>query len=330
MIQPLVSVIVINHNGKKYIKRCIEAIVKNSYKNIELIIIDNASNDGSVGIIKKLHRIYPILPMRCIFLKKNYGPNVGRNIGIEKSRGEFCLFVDHDAIINKDCIASIVSFLAERPEIGAVQVKLILMDNPKKIDTCGTYLTPFGFICEPSHGEPISTYNNYMSILGGRGVFMIRRSILRKIGIFNQSFFLGWDETELFWRIWLAGYKVIFLPQATAYHARSSKAKINYEGFKNGCKTFIKLLELKNLIPILFVYTLGWFCLIVMVFGRDKSALLKILSELKSLMKDLPNILMERKVIQRMRQTKDKFIFHNTLVCLPLRDFFKRIKYLVS
>jgi len=331
-MQSLVSVIIVNHNGRRYIEQCIRGIIESSYQNIELIVVDNGSTDGSDKAIKRLYQCYrEVIPIKCFFLKRNYGPNVARNLGIRNARGELCLFVDHDAILTKDAITKMVSFIVKRHDIAALQAKLILLKEPGKIDTCGAYLTLFGFVIEPCSGKPTSTCEKPLPVLGGRGTFMVKKSVLRKVGLFDESFFLGWDETEFFWRIWLAGYKVLSFPQAVAYHARSSATKLNYEGFKNGCKTFIKLLEIKNLIPVFCIHTLAWVYLILKELRRDKGAIGKFVNQLKQLVEDLPDIFAKRRFVQKyIRKVSDKTYFPFIIATMPINEQIKRANRLIS
>ena len=294
--------------------------------------MDNGSTDDSDKVIKGLYQRYrEVIPIKCFFLKKNYGPNVARNLGIRNSKGELCLFVDHDAILTKDAISKMVSLMVKRHDIAALQAKLILLREPEKIDTCGAYLTFFGFVMEPCSGKPSSTCEKPLPILGGRGTFMIKKSVLRKVGLFDESFFLGWDETELFWRIWLAGYKVLSFPQAISYHARSSATKLNYEGLKNGYKTSIKLLEIKNLIPIFCIYTLAWVYLILIKLRRDKCAIGKSMNQLKQLIEELPHIFAKRRFVQKyVRKVSDKTYFPFIIATMPIKEQIERARRLIS
>jgi GT2 family glycosyltransferase len=322
----------VNYNGSKYIELCMKRILESSYQNIELIIIDNSSTDGSDELIKRLYYQYrEIIPIKCFFLKRNYGPNVARNLGIKNARGELCLFIDHDAILTKDVIGEMVSFIVKRQDIAALQAKLLLLRKPEKIDTCGTYLTLFGFVTEPCSGKTAPICEKPLPVLGGRGVFMIKKSVLRKVGLFDETFFLGWDETELFWRIWLAGYKVFFVPQAIAYHARSSVVKLNYEGLKNGYKTFVKLLEAKNLFPICCLYSLAWIYLILKRLRREKNVISSFVEQIKHFVKELPNILVERKIVQKyVRKVSDGAYFPFIIATTPINELIKRANQLIS
>jgi GT2 family glycosyltransferase len=322
----------VNYNGSKYIELCMKRILESSYQNIELIIIDNNSTDGSDELIKKLYYQYrEVIPIKCFFLKRNYGPNVARNLGIKNARGELCLFVDHDAILTKDVIGEMVSFIVKRHDIAALQAKLLLLKEPEKIDTCGTYLTLFGFVTEPCSGKPAHICEKPIPVLGGRGAFMIKKSVLKKVGLFDETFFLGWDETELFWRIWLAGYKVFFVPQAIVYHARSSIVKLNYEGLKNGYKTFVKLLEAKNLFPIFCLYSLAWIYLILKRLRREKNAISKFVEQIKHFVKEMPNILVKRKIVQKyVRKVSDGTYFPFIIAAISLNELIKRANQLIS
>lgn len=117
---PLVSVIILGYNSKKYIRWCLEAVFAQSYPNIEVIYVDNASSDGSLNLVKSLNK-----KIKIIANKENLGYAGGQNIGIKNSQGEFVLCLNPDIILEKDYIKNIVKLFLKNSKIGAVTGKLL-------------------------------------------------------------------------------------------------------------------------------------------------------------------------------------------------------------
>ncbi len=128
---PLVSVIISNYNGKKYLDKCIDSIKKLDYPagKVEIIVVDNASSDGSVAYIKKR---YPE-----IILRRNQENNYckGNNIAIEKAKGEYVALLNNDTELDKNWLKELIKVMQSRGKIGALASKILFMDG--KIQSAG-------------------------------------------------------------------------------------------------------------------------------------------------------------------------------------------------
>lgn len=315
---PLVSVVIVNYNGASFIESCLNSIFSADYPDFEVIFVDNASTDASLALVKEK---FSGSGIKIIENRQSLGPVKGRNIGIKASRGKYVVFLDNDTEVDKNWLKQPVFLLENHRSIGCAQSKLLLSDR-KTIDTCGHYLSIFGFPYEIGVGELDSgQYDNVTQIFGARSAAMfVRREALEKAGYFDGDYFMHSEETDLSWRLWLSGYKIILAPESVVYHRRGgslnneSRYMMFYEGAKNCTKTLIKNLGLKRLLFILPLHIAGWIALYLSVLARRglrlSSAIIKGLSWDA---RNIRHILEERKEIQGKRVVSDAKIMRIVL-----------------
>ncbi len=275
----LVSVIIVNYNGINFIESCLNSILASDYRNLEIVLVDNASSDGSVDLVR--NRFNFEKRIKIIVNNVRVGPAKGRNIGIVHSRGEFIVFLDNDTEVDAHWLSALVLAVKEDSRIGAAQSKLLLSDR-KTIDSCGHYLSIIGFPYEIGAGEiDRGQYDKIMHIFGARSAAMfIRRAVLEEIGYFDPDYFIYSEETDLCWRVWMHNYRIVYVPSSVVYHRRGgslnggSRYLIFYEGAKNCTKTLIKNLSLQKLLFILPLHILSWMTLSIVFIlkGRTNDA----------------------------------------------------------
>jgi len=271
MPEPLVSVIIVNHNGIEFVEPCVRSVLANNYRNFEVIFVDNASSDGSLELVKKTFRVESRL--KIIENPSSLGPAVGRNVGARHSKGEYLAFLDNDTEVDKNWLLELVKVLEKDKTIGAAQAKLLKMGADNLYDCAGDYLGPLGFLIERSRGaEDKGQFDFIADILSAKSAAsIIRKELFDKIGGFDADFYMYLEETDLSWRVWLAGYRVVFIPQAVVRHAFNTARKdfkryytkyiVRYYGCRNYITTLIKNLEFKNLLRILPFHIGCWFIL---------------------------------------------------------------------
>ena len=135
----LVSIIVLTYNSEKYIKNCLQSIFKQTYKNIELIVIDSNSEDKSVDLIRETLREYKGA-QKVILSDKNLGYAKGNNLGIKQSKGDYVVILNPDIVLDKDFIQKIIDTFEKDKKIGSVQAKILQLNHGIKtniIDTVG-------------------------------------------------------------------------------------------------------------------------------------------------------------------------------------------------
>lgn len=209
----LVSFIIVNWNGCSFISSCIDSILNQTYKNFEIIIVDNGSIDGSVNFFKKQ---YP--EVKIVKLKKNYGFATGNNIGFKESSGKYIALVNNDAVLDKFWLENMVNTIETSKKTGFCSSKIII-NNTDEIDSIGDrFTTAFT-------GTKVGEYQspeNFFKPMQMHGVCaaaaLYKREMIKDIGFFHDIFFLNHEDTDLNMRAWLSGWKCYFTPDAVAYH----------------------------------------------------------------------------------------------------------------
>jgi len=199
-----VSFIIVNYNGKKTIKKCIESILNQDFKKsqMEIIVVDNNSTDKSLELIKKLDRIKII---RC---KKNYGFSKGNNIGIKKAKGEYVALINNDVTIEKNWLKKMVQKIKQR-DIGIVGCKIIYPTGKIWFGGGKIYFPGFAKHLNLEKEKEVE----FVSFAA-----VILKSYLLKKELLDENLFMYGEDSELCKRIRLKGFKIIYYPEAIAYH----------------------------------------------------------------------------------------------------------------
>ncbi|TDT52017.1 GT2 family glycosyltransferase [Fonticella tunisiensis] len=238
----LVSVVIINYNNKDYLGRCINSILNQTYKNTELIFIDNVSKDGSFDYVDKTFTSENIVKIRNM---ENLGYAGGANQGIRLSKGKYVLVMNPDVILEPNFIEECYNFINQDESIAAVSGKLLKYDFNRDvklniIDSTGiTINRSRRAVDRGQNTEDIGQYEDTEQIFGvcGAAAFY-RKSALEDIKIdqeyYDEDFFAYKEDVDLSWRLNLYGYKCMYYPNAIAYHGRG------LGGSKGGIRNFIK------------------------------------------------------------------------------------------
>ena len=222
MSSPLVSVIVLNYNGKHYLDECLSSLIKQTYHNFEVIFIDNGSTDNSIDFIEKNYSNFVKLVKNPI----NYGFAKGNNIGIQASRGKYIVTLNNDTKVEECWLEELVKSANSNEQIGMCASKIYLMRMEKTIDSVGMLIYPDGSSKQRSWLEKdIGQYDKQEDVLlPSACAALYRRRMLDEIGLFDEDFFAYCEDTDFGLRGRLAGWKCVFVPRAIVYHHYSGTA----------------------------------------------------------------------------------------------------------
>jgi GT2 family glycosyltransferase len=219
---PFVSVIVLNYNGHKYIANCLDTILKNTYQDFELIVVDNASTDGSLKTVQDLFGSHP--KVRIIVSPTNLGFSGGNNLGFEQSKGQYIVFVNNDTTVPPDWLTPLVEAMENDASIGIAQSMIYSIDG-KKIQSAG-YIYSNGLIKkEQLYGGQSSDilFEPIFEVSFACGASMIiRRDILERMGAFEPEIPFFYDDTLLSVKTLLAGKKVVTVSASKIFHVGSA------------------------------------------------------------------------------------------------------------
>lgn len=262
---PKVSIIIVNWNGKKFLKNCLTAVYSQTYKNFQVYFVDNESVDGSSDYIKKN---FP--KTKIIQLKTNTGFAKGNNEGIKEAfkdeKVKYIVCLNNDTIVDKNWLKELVKSAEKNKKIGAVSSKAYFIDG-KTIQNAGLIYTPVLGLnrlggLSLGYGktdQEVPELSKEIEIFAPSGVATLyRRGVLEKIyrrdgEIFDEDFFAYAEDLDLGFRIRKLGYKSVLSPKATLIHLHSqtggkaSPFKAYYSE-RNSVLTAIKNLPIKDLL----------------------------------------------------------------------------------
>jgi GT2 family glycosyltransferase len=228
-VTPLVSVAIVNWNGERFIHRCLEHVFAQTHRDLDVIIIDNGSSDGSLQKIKAAYAD------RCRYIENsaNVGYSPAMNQGIEASKGEFMVQLNSDACLHESFIATALERIGRDERIGAIGGRVYQWDGDTLTDQLrfaegGRYYWRKRFQVRADESEP----NEALSFGPASCFPLLRMSMLKDVRdatghYFDESFTTGWEDNDLWFRMQLRGWKCIFLPAAYGWHVGSGSAQGN-------------------------------------------------------------------------------------------------------
>ncbi|GFP43541.1 rhamnosyltransferase, partial [Candidatus Hakubella thermalkaliphila] len=135
---PLVSVVILNYNGMKYINQCLESVLSTDYPNFEVIFVDNSSTDGSLEYVNGRFRGNQCF--RIVANSNNYGFAEGNNVGVRHSMGTYIVFLNIDTEVDPRWLKELITVVESDQTIGAAQCKLLMMHDRRRFDSAGGLL----------------------------------------------------------------------------------------------------------------------------------------------------------------------------------------------
>lgn len=245
--------VVLNFNGSQETLTCIDAVLKQSYRNFEVMLIDNGSHDKSVEKLQKFEGHEKI-----IFIKQpiNLGFAGGVNVGIRyamEHKYKYVALLNNDAIITKDWLNILLTRL--QATNASTITGLLLSGNGKKIESTGDSYSRWSLPFPRQRNESVKSAEDSGFVFGGTaGASIYETSLFEDIGLFDEKFFAYFEDTDISFRAQLAGHKAYYEKSALAYHdhgTTSSKMPgfTVYQTFKNLPTFFWKNTPLSMLLP---------------------------------------------------------------------------------
>jgi GT2 family glycosyltransferase len=301
-----ISIIILNYNAGDLLEKCISSIMKSNYENIEIILVDNASQDQShIRCKEKFSQI------KLIENKENLGYCEGNNVGIENSNGEYIIILNPDTEVQSNWIEEFLKEFNNHGD-GLYQPKLLAVSDKSRINSAGNMMNIFGFGYSSGKGKRDSKeFNNFKTINYASGACLFTsKIILDKIGFFDPYLFAYHDDLELGLRALQLGIKSFYVPTVTVYHAESFSFKWNSKKFY--------LLERNRWYCILTHYSKSTFYkilpgliiveIIMVLYFLSKGMLKEKIQVLKDLIKDRKLIKKRYNELEKIKIISDKKI----------------------
>lgn len=223
-----VSIIIPNYNGGSFIRDCIDSLTIQSYRDFEIIVVDNDSKDGSADIVENEYK-----DVRIKRLDQNYGFSRAVNEGLRMSGSPFVLLLNSDTRAEEGFVEALVETIKRDDRIFSVASKMIQMKDPDKLDGAGDLYSAFGWAYARGKGRSSAGYTREAKVFaacGGAAIY--RRSILDEIGWFDEFHFAYLEDTDIGYRARIMGYSNIYCPEARVYHVGSGVTGSRYNDFK--------------------------------------------------------------------------------------------------
>lgn len=225
---PRVSVVVVNWNRKDYLRACLRSLASQTFGDFEVIVVDNASADGSAEMVEREFASAGSLRIRLIRNAENRGFCAANNQGFAASRSPLVALLNNDAEADPHWLGEMVRVIEERPEAGMIACKSLIWDDPSRIDKAGHLIYPDGQNRGRGTGEvDRGQYDRIEEVAWPDGAACLyRRAALDQCGGFDEDFFMFGDDAELGLRLRIAGWKCYYVPTATVRHRRGGSAAV--------------------------------------------------------------------------------------------------------
>jgi GT2 family glycosyltransferase len=251
-----VAVIVLNWNGVKDTLKCLDSLIAQDYKKLSVIVVDNGSVDDSLGKIENyIQKTDFDITLRSN--KKNLGFAGGVNTGIRyalENKFDGIALFNNDAVADKKWVSSLVKCMDDK-KVGIV-TGLLLHADGKTIDSSGDWVSTWGLAFPRNRGDSADKAPEAGFVFGGSGGgSLYRAKVFKDIGLFDETFFVYYEDADVSFRAQLAGWQVYYTPKAVAYHKQGASSKkvpglTLYHTFKNLPLVFLKNTPGKLLLPV--------------------------------------------------------------------------------
>jgi GT2 family glycosyltransferase len=216
---PRVSIIIVNWNGLEHLEVCLDSLHKQTFRDFEVVLVDNGSQDGSVDFLRQR---YPWV--RLVELLRNSGFATGNNIGLQDASGDYIVTLNNDTRVEPDWLANLVAVADAHPTAGMVGCRIVSFDHPEKIDSLGMKICRDGM----SRGAFRMQDWSALSMPPAEILFpsacaaLYKRAMIDEVGFFDDDFFAYCEDTDLGLRGRIAGWGAVLATQAVVYHKYSA------------------------------------------------------------------------------------------------------------
>lgn len=212
---PVASIIIPHLNGRHHLDDCLTSLRRQSFRDFEILLVDNGSTDGSQAYVCQN---YPEVTL--IELGQNRGFTGAGNAGWANAEGEFIILLNNDTEVDERWLQEIVVAFGRHPDVGIIASKMLLFDRRDHFHTAGDFYRLDGIpgnrgVWQRDRGQ-YDREEYVFSACGGSAAY--RRTMLDEIGFLDDDFFFSCEDVDIAWRAQLAGWRVLYVPTAVVYH----------------------------------------------------------------------------------------------------------------
>lgn len=323
-----VSVIICHHRHDLILK-AIRSIQAQKNVEVEIIVATSVEKAAFHGT-------------RTIYVQG--GPAHKRNIAFRFASHDLIAFFDDDIEATPNAIYEMAQYLTINEDVGMAFGKLLNMEFKNHFDEAGSYLTSSGFLWARAESgvQDIGQFDQTVSVLAGKSAScMIRRKVFSEIGMFDASYEILGEETDLAWRVWLAGYRVLYIPSSVTYHAFNTcfKPKDMYTPARvyfNGCRNYLSMLytnlgKKRWIIPVMTQLLVWTSAALGMILTGKVEAGLNIFKGLAYFFRNIRTTWQKRAKVQwKLRKVSDAELMPLILRDPPASYYLKRFFHYIA
>ena len=217
MSVPLVTVVITTTNGMKWLPNCIEALRQQTHQDFDLVVVNNASTDGSAEWLQQQPDI------RTLHNDRNLGFAGAMNRGIRESQSPFVIILNDDTCVQQDWLHELVKIAQSDPQIGSCASLMVFAHDISMVQSAGINMDRAAIAWDRLGGQPINNALEACDIFGASGgAALYRREMLDQIGLYDERFFIYLEDVDLAWRAQRTGWRCCYVPSAKVIHFTSA------------------------------------------------------------------------------------------------------------
>lgn len=316
------TVIIPNYNGIRFMKECLESLFAQDFplSMYRIIVVDNGSTDGSRQLIEDA---FPEVSL--IALPSNTGFCHAVNVGIEAAQTPYVILLNNDTKVCPGFVRGLVDAMEAKPEAFAVSASMRMWDRPELLDDAGDRYCALGWAYARGKGQPAARYDSpaeIFSACGGAAIY--RKSILEKIGLFDERHFAYLEDLDIGYRARIYGYRSYYEPQAEVIHYGSASSGSRYNDWKTKLAAANSIYVIAKNMPLLqwvwnLPFLLPGFLVKFLFFCRKRMGILYLKGLLEGLKKSLSREGRAKKVPFRWKHLGNYLAIQGQLYANTLR-----------
>ena len=222
-----VSIVIPNYNGKHFLGNCLKAVFSQTIENMEVIVVDNGSTDGSQEYLGT----YP--GVRVLKMDKNYGFCGAVNAGIKEAASEYVILLNNDTEVEPDFAKELLTAIKADDRIFSCSSKMVQYHDRARMDDAGDYYCALGWAFGRGKGGLVENYDTPVNIFAScAGAAIYRKKMLESLGYFDENHFAYLEDIDIGYRARIHGYKNVYAPKAVVYHVGSGFSGSAHNAFK--------------------------------------------------------------------------------------------------
>ncbi len=249
--RPLISVVIPNYNGAAFLETCLRSLLLQTYRPVEIVVVDNRSTDASAGIVSRLAP-----EARLVFNERNLGFAGGVNAGIRVARGDWIAVFNNDTEIHPECLAELARAIERHPEAAFFSCRILDYGERDRIFSAGDCFLRAGIGYR--RGQELkdrAEYRRESEIFSASGCgALYLRAVLEQAGAYDERFFAYLEDVDLALRLQAAGHRAWYIPGAEVYHIGAATSGGEFSPLAVRLRTRNSVLLLVKSLPARFFW----------------------------------------------------------------------------